>query len=93
MLPMLTTSRVSGSFLEVAWKNGIAIVDRNLPSGLLRSTISLPLLARTAETSVMNCAAGEASSGFEARSNAYLKLDAVTGVPSLNRNPLRMKNV
>ena len=33
MLPTFTTSRSSGSFVEVAWKNGIVIVERNLPSG------------------------------------------------------------
>jgi hypothetical protein len=41
----------------------------------------------------MNCAAGEARSWFAARSIAYAKFFAVTGVPSLNLNPLRMKNV
>ncbi len=43
--------------------------------------------------SVMNCAPGELRSLFATRLIAYLKLAAVTGVPSLKRNPFRMKNV
>ena len=43
--------------------------------------------------SMMNEAPGEASSGFATRLIAYLKLDAVTGVPSLNLKPFLMKNV
>ena len=49
--------------------------------------------ASTLLTFVTNCAAGDASAGLRTRSNAYLKLAAVTGVPSLNRKPLRRKNV
>jgi hypothetical protein len=112
MLLTSTTSRSRGSFVGVAWKNGIVIFERNVPSGSSRSTISLLPRARTPDTwlvrpsltsfaptmfvpfgSVMNPAAGEARSWFAARSIAYLKFLAVTGVPSLNRNPLRMKNV
>ena len=107
-----TTSRSSGSFVEVAWKNGIVIFDRKLPSGRVRlminllprtltprTSVPLPLLTSSAPTmsvpfsSVMNCAPGDASSLFATRSIAYLKFFAVTGVPSLNRKPLRMKNV
>ena len=112
MLPTFTTSRSSGSLVEVAWKNGIVIFDRNEPSGLVRLMISLlprtrtpvtwvplPSLTSLAPTisvplgSVMNCAPGEARSWFAVRSIAYSKFRAVTGVPSLNRKPFRMKNV
>ena len=41
----------------------------------------------------MNCAPGEARSLFAVRLIAYLKLSAVTAVPSLNLKPFRMKNV
>ena len=41
----------------------------------------------------MNCAPGDARSWFATRSIAYAKFRAVTGVPSLKRKPLRMKNV
>ena len=45
-------------------------------------------------TFVTNCAQpATRAQGFVARSNAYLKLAAVTGAPSLNRKPLRRKNV
>jgi hypothetical protein len=43
--------------------------------------------------SVIHCAPGDARSWLATRSIAYAKFRAVTGVPSLNRKPLRMKNV
>ena len=43
--------------------------------------------------SVMNCAPGEARSWFAVRLMAYLKLFAVTGLPSLNLKPFRMVKV
>ena len=43
--------------------------------------------------SVMNCAPGEARSLFATRLIAYLKLFAVTGVPSLNLKPFRIVKV
>src|SRR6476646_1077364 len=58
-----------------------------------------PLLTAEAPTmfvpvgSVMNCAPGDARSWLAVRLMAYLKLAAVTGVPSLNLKPFRMKNV
>ena len=112
MLVTSTTSRSSGSFVEVAWKNGIARIEMRFPLGRFSSMMSLFPRTRTPRTSVpwplftsrapamstpvglvMNCAPGEARSWFAARSIAYLKLRAVTGVPSLNRKPLRMKKV
>jgi hypothetical protein len=96
---------VSGSFEDVAWKNGIVIFERNVPSPLVRLTTSLlpltwtpetlvpwPLLTSLAPTmlvpveSVMNCAPGDARSCY-VRLMAYLKLFAVTAVPSLNLKP------
>ena len=96
----------------MAWKNGIVIFERNVPSPLVRLTMSLlpltwtpetlvpwPLLTAAAPTmfvpvgSVMNCAPGDARSLLAVRLMAYLKLFAVTAVPSLNLKPFRMKNV
>jgi hypothetical protein len=37
----LVTSCVSGSFVEVAWKNGIVSFKRNEPSGFIRRMISV----------------------------------------------------
>src|SRR5207247_561990 len=54
---------------------------------------SFILRADTLFTLVTNCAAGDWSFGLVARSKAYSKLRAVTGVPSLNRKPLRRKKV
>jgi hypothetical protein len=112
VLLTVTTSRLSGSFDEVAWKNGIVIFDMKVPSALVRLMMSLlpltwtprtlvpwPLLTSWAPTmlvpfsSVMNCAPGEARSLFATRLIAYLKLAGVTGVPSLNFQPFRTKNV
>ena len=64
-----------------------------------RTCFAFPSLTSFAPTmfvafgSVMYCAAGEARSWFAARSIAYWKLFAVTGVPSLKRKPLRIVNV
>src|SRR6266571_9384153 len=107
-----TTSCVNGSLVEVAWKNGIEILERNVVSGLFNRMISLLPLTTTPPTcvawpsltafaptisvpfgSVMNWAPGDARSLFATRSIAYAKLFAVTGVPSLNRKPFRMRNV
>ena len=44
MAPMfgtLTTSLSIGSFVEVAWKNGIVIFAMNVPSAFVRLMISL----------------------------------------------------
>ena len=49
---MLTTSLSSGSFGEVAWKNGIVIFDMNVPSALVRRIFSLLPLAVTPLTLV-----------------------------------------
>ena len=43
--------------------------------------------------SVMNCAPGEARSWFAMRLMAYLKLFAVTALPSLNLKPFRIVKV
>ena len=106
------TSCVSGTFVDVAWKNGIVSLVRNEASARVSRMISrlpfavtpLTCLARPSVTvfaptmfvpfgSVMNCAPGDWRSWFATRSKAYLKLFAVTRVPSLNRKPGRMKNV
>ncbi len=63
------------------------------------TSVLLPRLTSCAPTisvpfgSVMNCAPGEPRSWFATRLIAYLKLDAVTRVPSLKRKPFRMKKV
>ena len=51
MLFTFTTSRFSGSFVEVAWKKGIVIFDRNAPSGFVRLMISLLPVTTTPLTS------------------------------------------
>ena len=64
-----------------------------LTCSLLPSLTSLAPMMFVPFSSVMNAAPGAARSWFATRSIAYLKFFAVTGVPSLNRKPLRMKNV
>ena len=49
----LTTSLVSGSFVEVAWKNGMVIFAMNVPSALVSLMISLLPLAMTPLTCVV----------------------------------------
>ena len=41
MLSTFTTSRSSGSFVEVAWKNGIVRIGTSVSLGRFRSMISL----------------------------------------------------
>jgi len=48
----VTTSFVSGTFFEVAWKNGIVIFDMNVPSAFVRRTTSLLPLEVTPLTCV-----------------------------------------
>jgi hypothetical protein len=45
-----TTSRVSGSLVEVAWKKGIVIFVMNVPSGFVRLMMSRLPLTRTPRT-------------------------------------------
>jgi hypothetical protein len=52
MSVMLTTSVVRGSLVEVAWKNGIVILDMKVPSGFVSRMVSLLPLAVTPLTSV-----------------------------------------
>src|SRR4029450_1232974 len=47
MLSTSTISRSMGSFVEVAWKNGIVIFDKKVPSGFVRLMISRLPLTRT----------------------------------------------
>ena len=90
----------------------MVIFAMNVPSALVRLTVSLLPLTLTPETlvplpsltafaptmlvpfgSVMNVEPGEASALLAVRLIAYLKLFAVTGLPSLNLKPFRIVKV
>src|SRR5262245_8243886 len=78
----------------------VRLMVRRLPLTLTPETLvpwpSLTALAPTMFVpvgSVMNCAPGDARSLLAVRLMAYLKLFAVTAVPSLNLKPFRIVNV
>src|SRR5262245_12939889 len=52
LLVTLTTSFVSGSLVDVAWKNGIVILAMNVPSALVRLIEILLPLTLTPDTFV-----------------------------------------